>query len=172
LSQQTNESQVIHTTSCVIAHVVTGNTDGRLGSPAVLVARFQSRVRPPKFRQRIFTPCTGSPTARGSPMQATTPWDDIASRQRSWISALGIRPVSPRTFIASVLHPTRGTRGAIHRNRRDDPQPIATRGLAPRGGCRQRFGLNQVRDRGTLGKPATPGRPWTFSTSLDESRER
>jgi hypothetical protein len=43
----TYELQVIHTTSHIIAHVATGNTDARLGRPArMLVARLRSCSAP------------------------------------------------------------------------------------------------------------------------------
>src|ERR1700720_98573 len=41
-------------------------------------SRIRARVRPPRFRAKNFSTCTRSPTARGPPMQASTPWDDVA----------------------------------------------------------------------------------------------
>src|SRR5712671_1867542 len=38
----------------------------------------RARMRLPRFRAKSFSTCTRSPTARGSPMQANTPWDDVA----------------------------------------------------------------------------------------------
>src|SRR6202795_615172 len=43
----------------------------------------RTRMRPPRFRAKNFSTCTRSSTARGSSMQANTPWEMLPSRLRT-----------------------------------------------------------------------------------------
>src|SRR5215471_6309725 len=54
----------------------------------------RSRMRPPRFRAKNFSTCARSTTARGSPIQASTLWDDVAFSLAVRDRHLGIRPVS------------------------------------------------------------------------------
>src|SRR5215471_10103612 len=63
-------------------------------------ARVRARVRPPRFRAKNFSTCTRSPTARGSPMQANTPWKMLPSLQQYEIGTSELDP-----FRSSILGP-------------------------------------------------------------------
>ena len=63
-------------------------------------ARVRARVRPPRFRAKNFSTCTRSPTARGSPMQANTPWKMLPSLQQYEIGTSELDP-----FRRSILGP-------------------------------------------------------------------
>src|SRR5271169_138286 len=63
-------------------------------------AQDRARVRPPRFRAKNFSTCTRSPTARGSPMQANTPWTMLPSLQQYEIGTSELDP-----FRSSILGP-------------------------------------------------------------------
>jgi hypothetical protein len=60
----------------------------------------RARVRPPRFRAKNFPTCTRSPTARGSSMQASTPWKMLPSLQQYEIGTSELDP-----FRSSILGP-------------------------------------------------------------------
>jgi hypothetical protein len=77
----------------------------------------RSRMRPPRFRAKNFSTCTRSTTARGSPIQASTLWDDVAFSAPERDQHLGIRPVSQLNtwpVVSPVNASRRPSRDAAH----------------------------------------------------------
>ena len=60
----------------------------------------RTRMRPPRFRAKNFSACARPQTARGSPMQANTPWTMLPSLQRNEIGTSELDP-----FRSSILSP-------------------------------------------------------------------
>ena len=63
-------------------------------------AQVRVRVRPPRFRTKNFTTCARPSTARGSYMQASTPWKMLPSLQQYEIGTSDLDP-----FRSSILGP-------------------------------------------------------------------
>src|SRR5271170_6017596 len=57
-------------------------------------AQVRARVRPPRFRAKNFSSAQGLRLREVLPMQASTPWDDVAFSSTERDRHLGIRPVS------------------------------------------------------------------------------
>src|SRR5229473_812441 len=79
--------------------------------------RVRAWMRPPRFRAKNFSTCTGLRLREVLPMQASTSWDDVAFSSTEGDRHLGIRPVSQLNtwpVVSPVNASRRPSRDAAH----------------------------------------------------------